>query len=405
MERSGKNNWIGVIIIVVILIGAFFFVSRNKPLETPEPVVIPTMKSINEQPLFAQGLGAVNITADQIGFHAFSPKGTYFFFTTFKNGGNPANAAHLLKLSDNTIATLPGSPDRVIEDERVIQLYSQKGMTLYFTATGQSKTYDVGDNYGFGALSPDGKIYIVNTQEGIKKIDVDTGLVTSFTKAQYDGAYAWYADNNRVLGFKESGENLFEAGKGRTLGIWNMTTGDFTPLDAAITDKNIRMVQWVVPGAVARVNTGWDDGSHDYLINVDTKKTIDIGDTSGALMGGVVIDPFRGLFAVVGGDDQAMIGSKVMVYRGMEKIHETTLEKGYFRQKAQIVDTNRLIYIRTRQGSTGTTAQQLVLLDLNTGTETVVKDLSAKEYVSLSMAPDHKTWVLSQGKSFILGTL
>jgi WD40 repeat protein len=408
-NRAGKNNWVGVIIIVAILIGAFFFVSRRQSMVAPETNTPASAAGINELPLFKNGLSAININADQIGFHSFSPDGKYFFFTTFAQTANPPNSSHLTKLSDGTTIGLFGTPERGLEDNRVIQLVStmdtEPGMTLYFIATGQSKTFDLGTSARYGTLSPDGKTYIVNTQEGIKKIDIDTGLVTSFTKAQYDGAYAWYPDSNRVLGFKESGENLFEAGKGRTLGVWDMTTGDFTPLTTSITTKNIRMVQWVVPGVVARVNTGWDDGSHDYLVNVDMAQTIDIGDTSGSMMGGVDADATRGFFVVVGGDDQSTIGSTVLMYRGIEEVHRLTLPKGYFRQSVQIAGIDRVIYLRTKHGDRGVTEQALVSLDLTSGTETVLKELPARAYVSLSLSPDHKTWVLSQDDVFITGTL
>lgn len=405
MDRDhGKNNWIGVIIIIVILIGAFFFVSRKRQVVIPENTV-PTSTTVTSLPLFSVGLDAVDISADQIGYHSFSPNGRYFFFSVFKNGGTPANAAYLMNTTDGTIVSLPGTPDRRLEDNRVVQLSGTSGLTLYFFGTGETKVFDVGDNYGYGALSPNGKTYVVNTQDGIKKIDVESGLVTTFTSAQYDGAYAWYQDSTRILGFKESGENLFEAGKGRTLGVWNIATGDFTPLTTSIADKNIRLIRWVVPGVVANINTGWDDGSHDYLVNVDTKRVIDVGDTSGSLMGGVAMDPDRGLFAVVGGDDQSTIGSKVLLYRGMELEHELVLPKGYFRQNVQIVDVDRLLYVRNQQGSKGITTQVLVLLDLDSGTETVLRELPARAYVSLSLSPDHTTWVLSQDKAFYTGTL
>lgn len=403
-QKAGANNWIGVIIIVVILVGAFFFVSQKPQVNLPDRPVVSAIP-LDTIPLFTDGLAAAGVTADRIGFHSFSPDGKYFFFSAFTEGSTPGNAAYLMTVSDGVVTKLPGFPERGFDDSRVLQLAGTNGITLYDPATKTSKSYDVGANAGFGALSPDGKTYAVNTQTGIKLINRDSGEITSLSTAQYDGAYAWYPDSTRILGYQESGENLFEAGKGRTLGVWNSETKSFTALTSSITDKNIRLIQWVVPGVVARVNTGWDDGSHDYLINVDTKKVIDVGDTSGALMGGVAIDSSRGLFAVVGGDDGSMIGSTVMVYRGMEREYELTLPKGYFRQNARIVSKDRLIYLRTKWNDTRAISQELVSLDMKTGTETVLRELLAQEYVSLSLSPDRTMWIISSGSSFITGAL
>jgi WD40 repeat protein len=404
-STTGANNWIGIIIIVAILVGAFFFVSNRNHVRVPD-AEDPQSITISTMPLFQGGLAAVGISADRIGFHSFSPDGKYFFFSAFKDGNTPANTAYLMKLGDGTIKPLPGMAERGLEDNRVIQLFGMNGdLILYFTQSDETKTYAIGDNIGFGSLSPDGKTYVVNTQSGIKKIDIGSGLVTSFTKSRYDGAYAWYPDSVRVLGYKESGENLFEAGKGRTLGVWNMDTGDFLPLSTSISEKSIRMAQWVVPGVVARVNTGWDDGSHDYLVNVDTKRVVDIGDTSGSLMGGVQVDSARGLFAVVGGDDQSAIGSKVLVYRAMEQTHELILPPGYFRSTMHIVDGNRLLYLRTKWENNKLVVQEVVLLDLKAETETVVRQLPPRDYASLSISADHKTWVLTRENEFITGTL
>jgi hypothetical protein len=404
MMDHGKNNWIGVLIIVAIVIGAFFFVSQKREVVTPDQAT-PSTTALTTLPLFEKGLDAVAINADQIGYHDFSPNGKYFFFSAFKTNGAPANTAYLMDTKDGSIVSLPGMPQRGLEDNRAVQLWTEQGPELYFLESGETKQFSFPDNYGFGSLAPDGKTFVLNTQDGIRAVDVGSGAITSISDAQYDGAYAWYQDSKRILGFKETGEDLFEAGKGRVLGIWNIETKEFTPIETSIADKNIRSVRWVVPGVVANVNTGWDDGSHDYLVNVDMKRVINVGDTSGSLMGGVSVDADRGLFAVVGGDDQSTIGSKVLLYRGIELEHELTLPKGYFRQSVQIVDVDRLLYLRNQQGSKGITAQALVLLDLDSGNETVLRELPAKAFVSLSLAPDHKTWVLSLDKAFYTGTL
>lgn len=404
-ENSGKNNWVGVLIIIAIVVGIFFLVSggkKNSVANVPAPA---SSKGVADLAVFKDGLAAAGIAGDTIGFHGFSPNGKYFFMSVFDEGATPANQPYLIKVSDGTVIKLPGLPERVIDDNRVVALYSDEGTVLYRIATGESATYDLGENVFFGTLSPDGKTYIANTAQGLRKVDIASGIVTSFTKNQYDGAYAWSGDSNRILGFQQTNENLFEAGKGRRLGWWDMSTADFIPLETNIDSRVLRLIEWVVPGRVARVNAGWDDGSHDYLLDVENNRVIDIGDTSGSLMGGVVADETTGLFAVVGGDDAAEIGSKVLLYDGMEKKHELTLPTGYFRQSIQIVSQEQLIYLRKQWGTSGVTAQQLVSLDLVSGTETVLQELPATAYAYLSLSPDKKTWVLSTGATFMTGAI
>jgi len=403
---AGKNNWVGVLIILGIIIGAFFFASsRKEDLVTGAPKVVDS-KNISNLTLFREGLSAAGITADTIGFHGFSPDGTYFFLSAFRDGAQPANQAYLVKIADGTVTKLPGLAEAGIEDNRVITLYNPSGTTLYFLATGESKTYDLGENVFRGSLSPDGKTYVANTLEGLRTVDIATGVITTLTTDQYDGAYAWFSDSNRILGFEGTDEKLTDgAGNVRRIGIWDISKGVFTPITTSITAKTMRSISWVVQDRIARINTGFDDGSHDYLYNTQTNAVIDLGDTSGTLMGGVTIDAKRGLIAVVGGDDQSPSGSRVVVYDGMTKKHDLVLMKGYFRQNVHIVNEDTLMYLRKQYGEQGITAHSLVKLDLDTEKEIVLRELPITAYTALSLSSDKKTWVLSQDNQFFTGTL
>ena len=173
--------------------------------------------------------------------------------------------------------------------------------------------------------------------------------------------------------------------------------------DLPFAEKNIRFVAWIVPEKIARINTGWDDGSHDYLYDIETKEVVDIGDTSASLMGGLVEDSTRGLFAVVG-SGESPAESKVRLYKGLEEIGTGTVSVAYYREGAALVDEDQLLYIRKKMGQIGVTEQALVLYSFIDNTETVLREIPVG-YSSLSLAPDHKSWVLSFGKEFIVGTL
>ncbi len=404
-KTSGKNNWIGVIVILVIIIGAFFFVSSRKDDLADIPLIPSTAKDVKELSLFTQGLAASGIDADTIGFHGFSPDGKYFFMSVFSDPED-ANTAYLVKVADGTVTKLPGLLERGINDNRYITLYSNEGVVIYYLETGEKRTFWLGENVHGGTLSPDGETFVANTDNGIKMVEVKTGVIKNYTHDQYDGAYAWFSDNLRVLGVEATDEKLTDgAGSARRVGIWDLMTGKFAPLTTTITEKTIRNLEWIVPDKIARVNAGWDDGSHDYIVDVEKGTTVDLGDTSGSLMGGVAVDSNRGLLALVGGDDLSPSGSKVVLYKGQDKKHELTLEKGYFRQNVHIVNDNTLIYLRRQMGEKGTTAQTLVTLDLSSGTETVLKEIEANAFAALSLARDHKTWVLSIGNEFYTGTI
>lgn len=367
--------------------------------------------TLTNQPLFSGTLTEAGINADDIGFHDFSSDGKYFLFTTFSPVKNPANETRLLTLATGALAELPGLPERGFDDSRILQLFDvNRNLILYFTADGSSKTYALGENVFGGFLSPDGNTYLVNTAEGIKRIDLATDTITELSTSQYDGAYAWLSDNKRIIGYKESGENLFEAGKGRTLGVWDVTTGNFSPYtNTVFQEKNIRYIEWLIPNKVIRVNTGWDDGSHDFLIDVKTGKVADMGDTSGALFGGMAIDRALELFAVLNLEyNPPKHTARVTVYNGaLAQIHNQVLPAGYQRESMHIVDRDTLLYIRkTIDMSKGyqVTKNELVKLAIPTATEAVIRELP-DAYTQVSLAPDHTTWVVSAGDRFISGKI
>lgn len=405
-DQKGKNNWVGVIIIALVVFGAFLFVQRSNSPKLADLASDLPPSDIADAPFFAADLASQGISADTIGFHNFSRDGKYFFFSAYKEGATPPNRAYLVALADSTIKTLPGFASRGFTDSRVLQLEGGGGVILYWPASGKQQSYATGEESYSGSLSPDAKKYAVNTGSGIKIIDIASGAVSALSTDRYDSAHAWFSDNARTLGFRGTDELIAEdAGMAREFGIWNVSTGAFTMIPTPIAIKTFRSAEWVIADKVARINAGWDDGSHDYLFNVQNNELIDLGDTSGALMGGMRIDAARGLFAVLGGDDASRVGSRAYLYKGMELVHDIVLAKGYMREQMQIVDEDTLVYIRKQWVESRQTSQQLVSLDFATGKETVLRELPPRAYAALSLSPDNATWVLSTDATFMLGKI
>ena len=405
MKKIGKIIIWAAAVAIIVLAGYF---TRPGSVEKAADLTsdIPP-EDISTLPIFKDGLSSSGIILDELGFHSFSPDGKYFIFTGIKDSDEIPAKTYLVNLSDREVKELPGIMLRGFEDPRVIALFSGKDLVLYDVKTGMTEKITTQDNIFAGDLSTDGNLYSFNTLNGIKVYDRNKKITESLSSSQYDGATAWFSDNTQMLGWKDTGKSIFEAGNARRLGIWDTAAKTFTPLASGkIPEGPIRNATWLIPDKVARINTGWDDGSHDYLLDIKTGEVADLGETSSALMGGMTEDKSRGLFALINGYPDIDKEITASVWRGMEKVSSTNLPSGYYRENVQIAEENTLLYIRKHIDETGSIdAVALVALDIRTGTETVLKDLAKDSYSRVSLYTDHKTWVLSSKNQFFTGRL
>jgi WD40 repeat protein len=394
------------IVIVALIALAVFFGWRA----TRVPVV-PSQNAkqidIRNSPFFATDLRSHGITVDELGYHDFTPDGKYFVFTGVTHGDAIPSKAYIVNVKTGDIKLLPGQLLGDVSDSRMLSLLSGTRLVLYDIATGIETPITTDGNTFSGTLSPDGTAYVFDTPKGIREFILATKELHPVSDSQYDGANAWFSDSVHMLGYKVTGENLFEAGKGRTVGIWNIVEKTFQPiLSGKINQKTIRYLSWIVPEHIARVNAGWDDGSFDYLADLDTETVLSLGDTSGLLMGGMASDARRGLFAMVGGHQQGTAEVYAELYHGMDRRHRIPLDASYIREGAVIIDEDTLLYIRKHVDAQETIdAQELVELDMNTGKENALQAISVKEYAHVSVSPDHRVWVLSENKIFTTGRL
>lgn len=405
-----KSHNILVIILFALLIiiaGVFLITKKNSP--SPEFKNADSIEEINisDLPIFKNGLEAEGIVLDELGYHTFSKDGKYFVFTGIKNSEETPTKTYLLNVKTGETTLLPGILLRGFEDNRIVSLFRGSNLVLYEIETANTYSIPTDGSVFSGTLSPDGKYYVFNTLGGIRRYNLENKITEIISEGQYDGATAWFDDSQRMLGFKENGVKIFDAGIERQLGTWNTEDKTFTPfITESIPPTSIRSATWVIPDKVARINTGWDDGSFDYILEIDTRKVVDLGDTSGALMGGIEEDDSLGLFSLINGYadvDNEIVAS---MYKGFAKIHSISLLTQYYRESLKIVDEDTLLYIRKHMDVKFRIDRvELVLLDLKTGTETTLQELPPAEYSRVSLYSDKNTWVLSSKNKFIIGKI
>lgn len=397
MIKSQKNLIVVIFTLLIIIAGVFLITKTNSTKEI----------DIVNLSIFKNGLESEGIVIDELGYHTFSKDGKYFVFTGIKNSDEIPAKTYLLDIVTGKTTLMPGILLRGIEDSRIVALFQGNDLVLYEIETGKIHRIATDGNIFAGSLSPDGKYYVFDTMKGIRKYNLENKTTEIITEGQYDGATAWFDDSQRMLGFKETGEKIFDAGIGRQVGIWKIQDKTFVPFaSASIPSKLIRNATWIIPDKVARINTGWDDGSHDYIWEIDTGKVLDLGDTSLALMGGIEEDDSLGLFALVNG--YADSGKEIVasIYKGSEKIHSISLSAQYFRESLEIVNEDTLIYIRKHMDSKFQIDKvELVLLDFKTGIESILQEISPREYSTVSLYTDKNTWILSSKNKFIIGKI
>lgn len=394
------------IILIGILGTAAFFLARIVPVDSPkeDSFVIPELSTL---PLFSEPLEVLSVSLDELGYHTFSKDGRFFLFTGIDDSAEVQARTYAYDLQLKKIIPLPGFFDRGFENNHIVSIWKEQSLLLYDLLTDTTQAIPMENVVFGGVLSPDAGSYVFSTTEGLRLFDRTSQQTTTLTTEHYDGATAWFSDSARMLGFKANGTPLYDAGVGRTFGIWSIDDVVFTPITTSIPlPQSVRRATWIVPERIARVNTGYDDGSFDYLVDVTTGDTVEVGDTSGALMAGMQEDPEQGLFTAVG---LYRFGSSIVdavMYKGQEKIHQRELPgKNAFREYVQIIDENTLLYIKKTTGADYRIAQMdLVRFHFDTGVEEVLQSLPVN-FSILSLTPDKKQWVVSSKETFITGSL
>lgn len=397
----------------VLLIALFFIMSKkyNLPGALPhESENIPAIKY--DAPIFTQSINSLGLDISTLsGYFSLAPDGSKILF----NGMGTDDKVHtaVANLHTGELEDLEGNLLSGWVDSDLVVLTSGTDIVLHDFKTDKIYTIPSDGNMYQGSLSPDRKWYVYHTQEGLRLFNLDTQAVTVLSTSTYDGAYAWYADSKHILGYRGTDENLFEAGKGKQLAIWDIEAKTYQDLHVTLPIHTLKYVEWLVPDHSARVVAGYDDGSHDYIVNIDKNMVVDLGDTSGMLMGGIAIDQSLGLIAYVGptysisGDTKN--SAKVYTFDGVIQ-KEVPFElspdpKAYeSRESVRILNDHELIYIKKIAGKGNTTTASIIKLDLTTQEEIMLRvvDPSVKQ---IAVLPDHTAWITADAKQFYIEKL
>lgn len=408
-----KQIYIFLGIIAIVILG----VVTQRVSEPLIPVVQEEVNIDTTASFFTKSVTELGIGIDALsGYLSISPNGKKMLFNGITEmvgaEDNFLTSVHtfVADLTTGEIQAVAGNLLSDWVDNDFLLLTEGEDAVIYDFKTGKDYRIALGGNIYRGALSPDRKWYVFSTLEGLRLLNLETSEVSILTNHQYDGAYSWFSDSKRILGYRETGQNLFVAGLGRQLAFWDIETKQFTDIPIEIAIPAIRMTEWLEQDHIARVNVGYDDGSHDYIVNLDTNVISDLGDTSGMLMGGVRVDQELGIIALVGPvytpDGEAKNSARI--YRANGKlIKEVPFELNpnsetfMQRESMQIVDDETLLYVRKLFNEKGMQATDIVRLDFATGIETVL--FSGTTIKQIGLMPDRITWIAGSPERFYTG--
>jgi hypothetical protein len=397
----------------IFLIALFFIISNkyNLPGALPhESENIPAIKF--DAPIFTQPINSLGLDISTLsGYFSLAPDGSKILF----NGMGTDDKVHtaVANLHTGEPEDLEGNLLSGWVDTDLVALTSGTDIVLHDFKTDKIYTIPSDGNMYQGSLSPDRKWYTYHTQEGLRLFNLDTQAVTVLSTSTYDGAYAWYTDSQHILGYRGTDENLFEAGKGKQLAVWDIETKTYQDLHVTLPIHTLKYVEWLVPDHIARVVAGYDDGAHDYIVNIDKNMVVDLGDTSGMLMGGIAIDQSLGLIAYVGptysisGDTKN--SAKVYTFDGViqkEVPFELSPDPNAYesRESVRILSDHELIYIKKSTNKDGVAMASIIKLDLTTQEEITLRavDASVKQ---IAVLPDHTGWITADAKQFYIEKL
>lgn len=402
------------LIIVLILAAAVFFGYRQFMKEEKEPVEetpsVSTEKSgfnpksnIFNRPVTEMGLGISKLG----GLTELSPEENYLLFGGFlKEGGETEYSFFVTDLSSNRVWEVRGTPVGDWSNNNILVTSEGDNIIFNYLDTGKAQEFKNSDGVYSGYISPDSKKFIYSSKKGLVLLNLESHSMENVSSAEYDGASAWYKDSKRILGYKENPiDNLYEAGKGRLLAIWNTGTKSAdTDLGIDMPSSSLRKIEWIVPEKIARVNAGFDDGSFDYIVNLETKFVSDLGETSGMLMGGVVVDSGLQLVGMVGeeidgpGEMSPLSVAKIVGNDG-KTLERRAFDDNFMRQYVQVVNNHTVMYLR--KSSSGTHHSDVIYLDFRDGSEKVI--YSEDEWLNnLLVTKDKKHWIIGGTDKIIM---
>lgn len=215
--------------------------------------------------------------------------------------GNNDTMLYLLDIYTGTTITLRGKPFlNSINDTHIISLEGSGIVHFYDLVSSMEHSLSFPGLVYTAVISPDNEYVALSTQYGIRIVSLKDYSVSELSKNNQDAALAWMSNVREILGYRQTKENLSEAGFGRVLVVWDITKKTYKDIAVDFPSSALRYIEWVVPDVLARVNAGFDDGSYDYTLDLENNFVADLGETSGMVPGGTTIDLDRKEFIAVG---------------------------------------------------------------------------------------------------------
>lgn len=385
---------------IALLAAVFVIVSHSKREHS-----LGARESYRNAKLFHMSLRELGLAGDVYdGSSSFSAGGTYLVFGTVSENGEEQHE-YLYNFANDSATLLPGG-FVAWGGEKVLALAADHALLLYDIEAGTSRRIEYSSlAIRRGVFSPDLSKLMLVTDKGLRLVDVAKGTMTSVSSKPYDGAFAWFSDNQYILGFRQNDiDNLYEAGVGRLLAVWNTDTKhseDLYHID--LPSSALQFVEWVVPDHVARVHAGFDDGSFDYMVNLDREFVTDLGETSG-IMNGVSVNKNEEHVAVLSTPvvDAGTVSSYARIYdKEGTVVCEASFSDGMHRQHVSLVGSDTLAYIREGGDGEGGIVSSLVSFDCNDTKERVIEDLGNARVFGTLTAPDSDTIIVPLATTFV----
>ena len=414
---STKNKfikWLSVLILVVV--AAVLVYTNWEDVRSVSDQVVEIEKS--EIPKFNQKaviffffFAELNLGITKAGyFLKLSPNDKFLLWGGINDSaGESINKFFVTDLTTDATWEVPGNPINAWDKDELLITVTETGIVLNDLEKRTSEEVSEKEVFFSGSVSPDGRKFIYNTKKGIRVLDLATKKIDIVSTKQYDGAYAWFSDSIRILGYKENPlDNLFEAGKGRLLAVWDRQTkiAD-TDLGIDMPSSSLRSIKWITPDKVALVNAGYDDGSFDYIVDLQNKFVTDLGETSGMLMGGVKLDETLGMIGMVGeeidgpGELEPLSVAKTVDKTGVT-LNRKAFDDNYMREYVNVVDGNKLLYLRKSGGSVK--MAEVILLDFRDSREKVLATIP--DYTNnLLLSKDKKYWIVTSAGTIMVQPL
>lgn len=399
MKKKNKRLLSFIIIAVLVFLGIKFLGgSGSGPIGTSAKSF--NMKSVLINTEISDWKGG--LVLDELGgYIKLSPDNKYLAFIGLEVIGQnrDEDTLYIANLETDEVTRLEGVPTNDWDVDEIFVTSTIEDVIINNLKTGEAHNIEEPELVTHGHVSPDNKLYVFNTESGIRMIDLQDKTIEDISGSEFDGAFAWFDDSEKLLGFvTDNSSRTSNNEPGRSLAIWNVKNKSVEILeDIEMPNNEINIIDWLVPEKIARVNTGEGRQTAEYLVNLDTKEVTEIGDTG--FLGGVKIDRDLGLLAVYGPttDDK---GSYVSIYNSDGKrekkfVFDDRMVRGDF----NILDDNRLLYLKRTKNFEPGINTEVVLFNFSDESETVLIPIPTWVY-NIEVSDDKKSFIVPLAKGF-----